>query len=43
MTGIFTVQVMNWMGDIQHFERSIAFDDNKPVEVQGTSGNWGKS
>ena len=32
MTGIFTVQVMNWKGDIQHFERSIQFDDYTPVE-----------
>ena len=32
MTGIFTVQVMNWMGDIQHFKRSIAFDDYTPVQ-----------
>ena len=35
MTGIFTVQVMNWMpGDIQHFERSIEFDDGIPVECR---------
>ena len=34
MTGIFTVQVMNWMGDIQHFEQSIAFDDDTPVEYR---------
>ena len=32
MTGIFTVQVMNWKGDIQHFERSIQFDDYISVE-----------
>ena len=31
MTGIFTVQVMNWKGDIQHFEQSIQFDDYTPV------------
>ena len=32
MTGIFTVQVMNWMGDIQHFEHYIQFDDYTPVK-----------
>ena len=48
MTGIFTVQVMNWMGDIQHFERSITFDDNTLVEcrervVTGERADgWGK-
>ena len=34
MTGIFTVQVMNWKGDIQHFERSIHFDDYTSVELR---------
>ena len=34
MTGIFTVQMMNWMGDIQHFERSIEFDDDTPVKYR---------
>ena len=34
MTGIFSVQVMNWTGDSQHFERSIAFDDNTPVNYR---------
>ena len=34
MTGIFTLQVMNWMGDIQHFEQSIEFDDNTPVKYK---------
>ena len=34
MTGIFTVQVMNWNGDNQHFEQSIQFDDNTPVEYR---------
>ena len=34
MTGIFTVQVMNWMGDIQHFEQSITFDDGTPVKCR---------
>ncbi len=28
MTGIFSVHAMNWKGDSQHFERSIAFDDD---------------
>ena len=32
MTGIFTVQMMNWKGDIQHFEQSIQFDDYTPVQ-----------
>ena len=32
MTGIFTVQVMNWKGDYQHFEQSIKFDNNTPVK-----------
>ena len=31
MTGIFTVQVMNWKGNNQHFEQSIHFDDYTPV------------
>ena len=34
MTGIFTVQVMNWKGDIQHFERFIQFDDYTPVNCR---------
>ena len=34
MTGIFTVQVMNWKGDIQHFEQSIQFDDYTPVQYR---------
>ena len=48
MTGIFTVQVMNWMGDIQHFEQFIEFDDNTPVKykervVTGERAvGWGK-
>ena len=32
MTGIFSVQVMNWKGDNQHFQKPIVFDDYTPVE-----------
>ena len=32
MTGIFTVQMMNWKGDNQHCEQFIQFDDYIPVE-----------
>ena len=32
LTGLLTVQVMNWKRDIQRFERSIEFDDDTPVE-----------
>ena len=48
MTGIFTVQVMNWMGDIQHFAKSIAFDDNvtvmhrERVVTRERADGWGK-
>ena len=47
MTGVFTIQVMNWKGDNQHFEQSIQFDDNTPVKhrervVTGERANgWG--
>ena len=48
MTGIFTVQVMNWKGDTQHFERPIEFNDYIPVQyrervVTGKRAEgWGK-
>ena len=48
MTGIFTVQVMNWMEDSQHIERSITFDDYTPVQYrerviteERAVGGWG--
>ena len=43
MTGIFTVQVMNWMGDIQHFAKSIAFDYDAPVKQRERVVTGGKT
>ena len=34
MTGIFTVQVLNWKVDSQHFEQPIEFDDSTSVECK---------
>ncbi len=48
MTGIFSVQLMNWKGDNQHFQRPIQFDDYTPVHhreqvVTGERADgWGK-
>ena len=32
ITGIFTVHAMSWVGDSQHFEQSIQFDDYAPIQ-----------
>ena len=34
INGIFTVQILNWKEDNHHFEKSIAFDDNTPIECK---------
>ena len=47
MTGIFTVQVLNWKEDSQHIEGVKEFDDNTAIEcrervVTGERGRgWG--
>ena len=32
--GIFTVETMNWIDDIQHIQRSIPFDDANLIRVE---------
>ena len=49
ISGIFTVQLLNWKQNNSHHEKSIEFDDSIPVECRQrvTSGEradgWGKS
>ena len=45
MTGIFTVQMMNWKGDSQHVTHVIKFDEDIPIEcrkrvITGERASW---
>ena len=49
ITGIFTVQILNWKQNNHHVEKSIKFDDNTPIEcrerviTEERADVWGKA